>query len=228
MSPLLKDKRIRIITGYYGSGKTEFALQYSLQLAKHQQPVYLADLDIINVYFRSREKERFLNSRGIEILGNILGSDIIQDIPHVSANIYKPLHNHDDPMIIDLAGSEVGVNILALIKKYLTQDNYDMFCIINVFREETKDAEHIIDSIQALQKKSGLRITGLINNANLIHETTMEHIEQGNRILTEVEEAMNIPIRYVMIPSRLLKNITNPIKGDQLVMSQIIMREKWQ
>ena len=58
------DKRVTIITGHYGSGKTEFAVNYAMQLSKTSPKVTLGDLDIVNVYFRSREKKQQLEEIG--------------------------------------------------------------------------------------------------------------------------------------------------------------------
>ena len=55
---MLKDKRIRIIIGHYGSGKSEFSINYAVKLAEMGRKVTLADIDIVNMYFRSREKTR--------------------------------------------------------------------------------------------------------------------------------------------------------------------------
>ena len=70
-----KDKRITIITGHYGSGKTEFALNYALACHEQGESVILADMDIVNTYFRSRERSVQLEKLGI----SVLSSSIIQD-----------------------------------------------------------------------------------------------------------------------------------------------------
>jgi hypothetical protein len=98
---MLNDKRIRVIIGHYGSGKTEFSINYAINLAKSGQKVALADLDIANPYFRSREKSEFLESHGILVLSSyIKGSGI--DLPSISADILGPLQNEDYDLIMGL------------------------------------------------------------------------------------------------------------------------------
>lgn len=65
-----KHNKVLILTGNTGSGKTEFSIQYSLFLAKQKEKINLVDLDVINVYYRSRENREMLEKLGIKIWGS--------------------------------------------------------------------------------------------------------------------------------------------------------------
>ena len=79
--------RIRIITGHYGSGKTEFALNLAVRLRESYDNVAIADLDVINLYFRSREKEEEMNNIGIRVFSSSVRASAV-DIPAVSVKIF--------------------------------------------------------------------------------------------------------------------------------------------
>lgn len=99
------DKRIRVIIGHYGSGKTEFACNYALELAKKgERKVVIADLDIVNPYFRSRERAKFLEQHGITVLSGLFDNEVSIDIPALGG-IYGPLQNEDCDLILDVGGT---------------------------------------------------------------------------------------------------------------------------
>ena len=53
---LTNDKRITILCGHYGTGKTNVAVNLALAMAKTSEKVTVADLDIVNPYFRRGRK----------------------------------------------------------------------------------------------------------------------------------------------------------------------------
>lgn len=101
---LKDDKRIRIIIGHYGSGKTEFAVNYAIKLAKQGRKVALADLDVVNVYFRSREKAEMLESLGIKVISGALGHNANLDVPAIAAGVLGPLQDESYDVILDIGG----------------------------------------------------------------------------------------------------------------------------
>ncbi len=228
---LINDKRVRIITGYFGSGKSEFSLQYATKLANNtDKTIYLADLDIVNVYFRSRERSKLLKEKyGIEVLGNIFGEKALTEAPHLSANVYKGTADKNSHYILDLAGSDQGLRILpSMFKNTVDDDEYDFFCVINCNRNETMEANQIVDYIQFVNNYSKFQISGLVNNTNLIRETAKEDILKGNTILSEVSEKLNVPIKYVMVPSNLVEEVKDEVSGEIIEIEELLLREDWQ
>lgn len=126
---LNNDKRIRIIIGHYGSGKTEFAVNYALALRKLTSNVTLCDLDIVNPYFRSREKASLLEENGIHVISGAFGHSANLDLPMVSPNILAPIQNADMQVILDVGGDAVGARVIARFAAYFKPGAYDMiFC----------------------------------------------------------------------------------------------------
>lgn len=191
----MNDRRIRIITGHYGSGKTEFALNYVRKLKKEADRVMLADLDIVNVYFRSREREELLTGEGIEVISSSLRQDS-SDMPALSARIRVPFVDKGCQCVVDLGGSEVGASVLGRLRPDMEGEEIDFFMVINIFRPETCDGEAILREKENLERALPFPVTGFVNNTNLIHETRPEDILEGDRILREVSASCGVPVRY--------------------------------
>ena len=125
------DKRILIITGHYGSGKTEFAVSYALLTARSGARAYpktaLIDLDIANPYFRSRERRDMLEAAGIGVYGSLYKTEITAELPALSATVRTPLEDEDCFVIVDAGGNDSGALVLNQFKKYFTPDQNGCF-----------------------------------------------------------------------------------------------------
>ena len=207
------DKRITIITGNAGSGKTEFALQYALWQKNFYEKINLVDLDVINVYYRSRENIDFLEKNNIKMWGSGDFSFDNSDLPNVSYGFESLLkENVADKVIIDLAGTENGLKLLMALnnKDFL----YDLWFVCNVYREETESVEKIIDLLDKYEKFSGFKITGLINNSNFLENTKEEDIIFGEEILEKVSKIKGLPIEYTMT---ILVNLRNKLINKNIL-----------
>ena len=148
------DKRIRLFIGHYGSGKSEVSINYVTKLREQVEgEVALADLDVVNVYFRSREKK---------------------DLPAVSAEIMRPLNDKSVNYVIDVGGDNVGGKVVGRFANQFNSNDYDMFYVVNANREKTQTAKEVLQYIDAIEATSKLKVTGLINNTHMLKETTVE------------------------------------------------------
>lgn len=227
---IFDDKRIRIIVGHYGSGKSEFSVNYAMQLAKQNKDpnkkVAIADLDVVNPYFRSREKEDFLAQIGVESFSSPLKNSTL-DLPAVSAEIRKPVIDETYEYVMDVGGDDVGARVLGSIKDIMKKADYDMFLIINANREYTTNADEVIRYMRSIMGASGLNITGLINNTHLLWDTRIEDILKGEKLAKEVSEKTGIPLKYTVYPSYLdISTIKDEISSEIFTVD-MIMREKW-
>ncbi len=223
---MLNDNRIRVIIGHYGSGKTEFAVNYALKLAATGQKVALADLDIVNPYFRSREKADMLEAEGIRVISGAFGHKANLDIPMVAAGIQGPLQDGTTQVILDVGGDSVGARVLARYRQYFRPGDYDMFCVINTHREQTVDAEGAIRHIREIEATAGARVTGLINNTHMLRHTSVEDVLEGQRVVDEVSKVTGIPVRYVSAIESVVEKLPTDLSGE-LFGLKMYMREDW-
>ena len=192
---VIDDKRIRIISGHYGSGKTEFAINYAVKLNEMGMKTAISDLDIVNTYFRSREKAFELENMGIKVIYSSIKNGNY-DIPAISPEIATPVKDKSYNYIIDLGGDDVGAVTLTRLIPILDKSEVDFIMVVNTKRPETSTKEGIIYHKKSLEKATGLNITGFVNNTNLVRETTEETLKEGENILFEVSKETGIPVKY--------------------------------
>lgn len=222
----INDKRIRIIIGHYGSGKTEFSVNYAMKLKQaSSSKVAIADLDIVNVYFRSREKQVMLEEQGIKVIASSIAGNAL-DLPAVAADIITPLEDKSYEYVIDVGGDSVGARVLGRFKNYIEDADYDMFMVVNANREQTMDLEGIKRHKETIEATSRLKVTGFINNTHLIRETTLEDVLRGDKLLKEASKELGIPIRYVSAMSHIASQIPDEVSGEILALD-LIMRDQW-
>lgn len=219
------DKRIRIITGHYGSGKTEFAVNYAIQLIKCVKKAALCDLDIVNPYFRSRERAEELAAAGVEVIASSIEGNNL-DIPAVSAKAAVPITDKSYDYIIDLGGNDVGVMAMGRFKPYLLREEVDFFMTVNACRPDTSTPEKVIGHMKALEAAAGLKITGIINNTNMVRETDLACLQYGSDMLEEVEHKTGVPIKYVSYIESQIKERVTGVRGELFPM-KYYMREEW-
>lgn len=221
-----KTKRIRIITGHYGSGKSEFSINYALKLRKEVEGrLAISDLDVVNVYFRSRGRKEFLEENGIHLISSSVDAPTL-DIPALSAEIHTPLLNKDYNNIIDLGGDKVGATVIARYKNMIDDDDYDMFFVVNANREKTQTAEEVMKYIDEIEKASKLKVTGLINNTHMLKATTIDDIKKGQEVCREVSKLKNIPIKFISCLETLVKEIPEDFEGD-IIPINLYLRDDW-
>ncbi|PKM85805.1 MAG: ATP-binding protein [Firmicutes bacterium HGW-Firmicutes-11] len=189
-------KRITIVTGHYGSGKTEFSVNLALHQSNAGKRTALVDLDIANVYFRSREQRALLESNGIQVYGGSFDYEITAELPALSSSIRKPLEDPDCLTVVDVGGNDSGARILKQFAKYFTPEQSEHLIVINGNRPETSTLEGALLHIEQIQRETGLPVDGLVNNTHLLMETEAEHIQAGIRFCNALAEKSGIPVRY--------------------------------
>lgn len=190
------NRRIILFTGHFGSGKTELAINYSIKLARQGRAVTLVDLDIVNPFFRSSEVRDVLEKEGIRVLSpNFVGTTV--DVPSLPPEIYSVFQNKTSNVILDVGGDDIGATVLGRYYPYFMQEPYRMFFVINVRRPLSSTPEQIIEMLKAIENHSRLKVTDLINNTNLMYETNLDHLLEGQEIVEQVSQELNIPIAYI-------------------------------
>ncbi|MDP2424925.1 MAG: hypothetical protein U1C51_02400 [Candidatus Izemoplasmatales bacterium] len=192
--------RITFLTGYYGSGKTEIAI--NLAIIKRANVV--VDLDVINPYFRSREQVALLKSHQVEVLSNQLKDGMYADLPFIGGEVYRPFLDESITAIYDLGGNDLGAKLLQQFGDYCVNTPVDLFLVVNPFRMETSSVEQVIKLITKIEATGQIEITGLINNTNLLKETTVENLIEGDTFLRQASKETNKAIVYTIIEKSLL------------------------
>lgn len=223
---ITEDNRIRIITGHYGSGKSEFVMNYVTKLRTHiSGKIALSDLDVVNVYFRTREKKDLLQSLDILAIDSSINAPTL-DLPAISPQVVTPINDESYDYIMDIGGDDVGARLVGRFSNEIKEKEYDMFCVVNANREQTQTYDQVIHHIKAIERTSKLKVTGLINNTHLIRSTTIEDILRGQKLVEEVSNATNIPIKYVTCMESLVDQLPKDLKGEFFPI-KLYMREDW-
>jgi len=173
----LASKKIIIVCGHFGSGKSNISVNLSVKLKEQTGLVYtLVDLDIVNPYFRSADSIKDLRERGIDsIIPEFANTNV--DIPAVPAEIYSVFIN-DRRAVIDVGGDERGAVALGMFAEKIkaADNNYEMIYVVNKYRNLISDVESAVNLAKFIEKNSKLKITSLINNSNIGNLTTEKEI----------------------------------------------------
>jgi len=197
---------IVIICGNYGSGKTETAVNLAAKSRLAGKEVKIADLDLVNPYFRTREARVYLEKLGVQVVlpeKKYMHADLPILAPAVAGMIQQPA----ELTILDAGGDDVGVTVLAALGDFLKQKEIHMIQVINPFRPFTETIEGCIQIKEEIEASSKLKITGLVSNANLIDETTPEHILHGYHFIKEVSDASGLPIKFITASSQMIPKL---------------------
>lgn len=183
------------VTGHFGCGKTEFAVSLAMALARENggaERLALCDLDIENPYFRSRERQALLESKGIKVYSDPFDGRNGSELQLISAAIRAPLEDERCRVLCDCGGDKAGAMILNQFKKYF-QDDCRVLCVVNCNRPGTDAVDKAVEHLRAIEGATGLRVTGLVSNAHLVRYTTAETVADGWRFTEEVANETGVP-----------------------------------
>jgi hypothetical protein len=197
---------IVIIVGNYGSGKTEVAVNLAAHHRRAGMQVRIADLDLVNPYFRTREARNTLRAMGIDV---VLPPDIYlnADLPILSPLIAGMIRNPSQLTVLDVGGDDVGATVLAALADAFHSSSGRMLQVINPFRPFTDTVDGCLRMRAAIERTSKLTVSGLVGNANLIDETTLEHVYQGSAFMAQVAEAAGLPVVFAAVDRQLLDRL---------------------
>ena len=200
--------RVTVITGHYGTGKTELAVNLALAMAAEGIPAMLADLDIVNPYFRSRERRPLLEAAGVRVISSSQAcSDA--DVPALPAELLTILENREIRGILDVGGDPVGARVLARFQPKILQEDYQLVCVLNANRPEVREAEAAVSYLRAIEAVTGLTCTGLVDNTHLCGETTLAQIRKGAALAGEVSLQTGIPVLCHVVEERFASEVSD-------------------
>ena len=189
-------KRINIFTGHYGSGKTEVAINFALKLKEKHEKVVICDMDIVNPYFRTNDAREFLLDKGIRVIAPDYACTNV-DIPVLPGDILSVFSDKETYAVLDIGGDDDGAVALGQYFRYMKDEDYDMFYVLNALRPLTSSVEDVSELASNIELMSRLKITGLINNTNLSYLTEVKHLPEGMELCEKAAAKLNVPISYI-------------------------------
>ena len=216
-------KRITLFAGHYGSGKTNIAVNYAKYLREQGNDVVIADLDIVNPYFRTKDSQADLEAAGIRLISSKYANSNV-DLPALPSEIYGIFEDKSSLAVLDVGGDDRGALALGrytpLIK---AEDDYEMLLVINRYRPLTRTADDCIEIMHEVEAAGGLKFTGLVNNSNLGAETVAQDILDSVEYAKEVSEKTGLPLRMTSVEEGLM----SALEGKMENLFPLTLQEKY-
>lgn len=197
-------RKVTVITGHYGSGKTNISVNLAVEAAQRREKVTVVDLDIVNPYFRTADFKELFESSGIELITPAYANTNL-DIPALNFDLERIASDDDMHLLIDVGGDDDGAVALGRFSDSLSAygSELDMFYVINRYRYMTREPSEAQELMYKIESASRMKHTGIINNSNLGGETTPETVESSLEYAGKVAESAGLPIVFSTAPRRL-------------------------
>ena len=209
----MRYKRITLLAGHYGSGKTNIAVNMALDLKKERERVAIADLDIVNPYYRTLDSKEALDTAGVRLIVSHFANSNL-DIPALPQDMYAVVDDRTLSCIIDVGGDDSGAVALGRLSPRIREENdYDMLLVINKYRPLTPDAESVFEVMKEIEAASHLKFTGIVNNSNLGAATTAETVLSSLEFAEKCSERTGLPVFATSIEAKLEPELSGRIPG---------------
>jgi MinD-like ATPase involved in chromosome partitioning or flagellar assembly len=218
-----------IVVGHCGSGKTEFVANYAICLKEAGLDPVVADMDIVNPYFRVRELKELFESKGIRIVsGNYEGrDDFHMDMPALAAALRTCFEQKRRACVVDVGGDPAGAAVLAGYARFLSDDAYSMWMVVNANRPRTGTVEKAAEYIAAIERAGKLKINGIVNTTHMLRETAKEDILKGDALVKELSAVTGTEVVYTAVAERLIPEMKGEDLSGKILPIRLIMRPDW-
>lgn len=204
-------RRVTLLCGHYGSGKTNIAVNLALKLRKEEKRVAVADLDIVNPYFRTKDSSEDFAHAGIRLISSAFANTNL-DLPAMPQDLYAITDDRSLHVIVDVGGDDRGALALGRLAPALLKENdYEVLLVINRFRPLSRDAQSTIEIKEEIEAACGIPFTGIVNNSNLGAETTAEVVRSSLAYGNEVAALSGLPLRFTTVEASLYDDLKGEI-----------------
>lgn len=204
----LTPKRVTLFAGHYGSGKTNIAVNYALALKELGKNVVVADLDIVNPYFRTKDSTDELNAKGIEIISPEFANTNV-DLPALPASVYGVVQNKLRHAVLDIGGDDRGAYALGRYAPYILEENdFEMIFVANFLRPLTRTPEEALEVMREIEEAGHIPFTAIVNNSNLGKDTEAEDVEKTDILAKRLSELSGLPLLFTTATEDVAKKLT--------------------
>ena len=189
-------KRITLFAGHYGSGKTNIAINYARALKRAGEKVAVADLDIVNPYFRTKDSAAELQAEGIDLVVSDFANSNV-DFPALPKEIYALVADRETKIVMDIGGDDRGALALGrYVPDIKAEGDYEMLAVVNAARPLTRTPQEAVEVLREIEAACQLPFTGIVNNTNVGAETTVETVLGSIPYADEIAALMGVPVRF--------------------------------
>ena len=189
-------KRITLFAGHYGSGKTNIAINYARALKRAGEKVAVADLDIVNPYFRTKDSAAELQAEGIDLVVSDFANSNV-DFPALPKEIYALVADRETKIVMDIGGDDRGALALGrYVPDIKAEGDYEMLAVVNAARPLTRTPQDAMEVLREIEAACRLPFTGIVNNTNVGAETTVETVLGSIPYADEIAALMGVPVRF--------------------------------
>lgn len=207
----MKFRRVTLLSGHYGSGKTNIAVNLALRLREAYPRVAVADLDIVNPYFRTKDSDADFAHAGIRLISSAFANSNL-DLPAMPQDLYAITDDRSLHVIVDVGGDDRGALALGRLAPALLEENdYEMLFVVNRFRPLTRDAASTIEVKAEIEAACGIPFTGIVNNSNLGAETTAETVLSSLAYADEIAALTGLPVVYTSVEASLCEQLAGKV-----------------
>jgi len=221
------NNQLYIVIGAYGSGKSEYSIHLARKLKTEGLDVVLADMDVVNPYFRSRDVKDEFAAIGIDVIAPE-GAFKHADLPMLSPRIKGAIQNPNKTVILDVGGDPAGCRTLGRFETEIKRRGYRMLHVVNTLRPFTSNAEEILTMKQQLEFTSHLQISEFVCNTNLMEDTTIELVQAGLATIQEAADAAKLPFNTYLVLSLYESRIPDGLLGYRREVMDYTLSKPWE
>ena len=209
-------KRVTIFSGHYGSGKTNLATNYALYQRSLGLSVSVADLDIVNPYFRTKDSEKLFADSGIELIALPFANTSV-DLPSMPSQAYGLFDQKNKNVIIDLGGDDRGALALGrFVPRLKEEDDYEFIFTVNFYRPLTTTVEDAFEVFNEIEWAARLKFTKIVNNSNIGEATTAEDVLKTVEMCNELSKKTGVDVLYTSVQENLYDEICKKLGKEKV------------